>query len=62
MYLSSTPSTVSRALPAQVGEQWKWEERGQVVESENTIVLEGVPIVTPNKDVVASRLTFQVSW
>lgn len=31
-----------------------------MVESENTIVLEGVPIVTPNRDVVASRLSFEV--
>ena len=33
---------------------------GEVVESEEMIILEDVPIVTPNKDVVASGLTFQV--
>ena len=33
---------------------------GEVVESEDTIVLEGVPIVTPNKDLVASPLTLNV--
>lgn len=33
---------------------------GEVVESEGTIVLEGVPIVAPNKDLVASPLTFKV--
>ena len=31
-----------------------------MVESEDTIVLEGVPIITPNRDVVASGLTFKV--
>lgn len=34
---------------------------GEVVESDSTIVLEGVPIVAPNKDVVASPLTFKVT-
>lgn len=33
---------------------------GEVVESEEMIILEDVPIVTPNKDIVASGLTFQV--
>ena len=33
----------------------------QVIESEDTIVLDNVPIVTPNRDVVASGLTFRVS-
>ena len=33
---------------------------GEVVDSEDTIILEDVPIVTPNKDVVASELSFQV--
>ena len=32
----------------------------QVVESEDTIILENVPIVTPNRDIVASGLTFRV--
>lgn len=31
-----------------------------MVESEEMIILEDVPIVTPNKDIVASGLTFQV--
>ena len=35
-------------------------EKGEVFESEDTIVLEDVPIVTPNKDVVATGLSFQV--
>ena len=35
-------------------------EKGEVFESEDTIVLEDVPIVTPNKDVVAAGLSFQV--
>lgn len=35
-------------------------ESGEVVESEEMIILEDVPIVTPNKDIVASGLTFQV--
>lgn len=34
---------------------------GEVVDSEDTIVLEGVPIVTPNRDLVASPLTFEVT-
>lgn len=36
-------------------------EKGEVFESEDNIILEKVPIITPNKDVVASELTFQVS-
>ena len=35
-------------------------EKGEVFESEDTIILEDVPIVTPNKDVVATGLSFQV--
>lgn len=35
-------------------------EKGEVFESDDTIILEDVPIVTPNKDVVATGLTFQV--
>ena len=33
---------------------------GQVVESEDTIILEEVPIITPNRDVVVAKLSFQV--
>ena len=33
---------------------------GQVVESEDTILLENVPIITPNRDVVVKDLSFQV--
>ena len=36
-------------------------KKGEVFESEDTIVLEKVPIITPNRDVVASDLTFQVN-
>ena len=36
------------------------EGTGEVVESEDKIIFENVPIVTPNKDIVASGLTFQV--
>ena len=36
-------------------------DKGEVLESEDTIILEDVPIVTPNKDVVATGLSFQVS-
>ena len=35
-------------------------DKGEVLESEDTIILEDVPIVTPNKDVVATGLSFQV--
>lgn len=34
---------------------------GEIVESDGTIILEGVPIVAPNKDLVASPLTFKVT-
>ena len=34
---------------------------GEVVESNGPIILEGVPIVAPNKDLVASPLTFKVT-
>ncbi len=35
--------------------------RGEVLESQDTIILENVPIITPNRDEVASDLTFTVS-
>ncbi len=35
--------------------------RGEVLESLDTIILENVPIITPNRDEVASDLTFTVS-
>ncbi|CAI8017658.1 ATP-binding cassette sub-family D member 1, partial [Geodia barretti] len=34
---------------------------GEVIESEDTIILENVPIVTPNRDIVASGLTLRVT-
>ncbi len=34
---------------------------GEIVESDGTIILEGVPIVAPNNDLVASPLTFKVT-
>ena len=34
--------------------------QGEVVESEDTIILEGVPIITPNRDIVVSSLSFEV--
>ena len=33
-----------------------------MVESEDTIILDNVPIVTPSRDVVASGLTFKVGY
>ena len=36
--------------------------QGEVVESEDTIVLESVPIITPNRDIVVSSLSFEVSY
>lgn len=33
---------------------------GEVVESEDTIILESVPIITPNRDIVVSSLSFEV--
>lgn len=35
--------------------------QGEVVESEDTIILESVPIITPNRDIVVSSLSFEVS-
>ena len=40
--------------------RWTKQGSGEVVESEDTI-LEGVPIVTPNKDVVVGSLSFEVN-
>ena len=34
--------------------------QGEVIESEDTIVLEAVPIITPNRDIVVSSLSFEV--
>ena len=34
--------------------------QGEVVESEDTIVLEMVPIITPNRDIVVPSLSFEV--
>ncbi len=48
----------------QVGEDQRMRSavpRGEVLESLDTIVLENVPIITPNRDEVASDLTFTVS-
>ena len=44
---------LSPATPLEAGS-------GEVVESEDTIVLTDVPIVAPNKDLVASPLTLRV--
>ena len=35
--------------------------QGEVVESKDTIILESVPIITPNRDIVVSSLSFEVS-
>ena len=43
-----------------VEEDQRLSPEGQVVESEDMIILEEVPIVTPNRDVVATGLSFQV--
>lgn len=34
--------------------------QGKVVESEDTIILEDVPIITPNNDIVVPSLSFEV--
>ena len=34
--------------------------QGEVIESDDTIILEGVPIITPNKDIVVLSLSFEV--
>ena len=34
---------------------------GEVVDTDDTIVLEDVPVVTPNSDVVVSSLSFKVT-
>ena len=34
--------------------------QGEVIESEDTIILEAVPIITPNRDIVVSSLSFEV--
>ena len=34
--------------------------QGAVVESQDVIILEGVPIITPNRDIVVSSLSFEV--
>ena len=34
--------------------------QGEVVESQDVIILEGVPIITPNRDIVVSSLSFEV--
>lgn len=63
---SGHPSEVSSLDEHRVEEdQQRYREllrsdKGEVLESEDTIVLEDVPIVTPNKDVVATGLSFQV--
>ena len=63
---SGHPSEVSSLDEHRVEEDQRYREllhsrdKGEVLESEDTIVLEDVPIVTPNKDVVATGLSFQV--
>jgi len=34
--------------------------QGEVIESDDTIILEGVPIITPNRDIVVPSLSFEV--
>ena len=34
--------------------------QGEVIESDDTIILEAVPIITPNRDIVVSSLSFEV--
>lgn len=43
-----------------VEEDQRGRGRGEIHESQDTITLENVPIITPNGDEVASDLTFQV--
>ena len=60
---SSNRSEVSSIDEHHVEEDQQYRlptEKGEVFESDDTIMLEDVPIVTPNKDVVATGLTFQV--
>ena len=45
-----------RLNPTQLG-----TSQGEVIESEDTIILESVPIITPNRDIVVSSLSFEVS-
>ena len=40
--------------------RWTKQGVGEVVESEDTIILEAVPVVTPNKDVIVGSLSFEV--
>jgi len=35
-------------------------DHGEVIESDDTIILEGVPIITPNRDIVVPSLSFEV--
>ena len=35
---------------------------GVVVDSEHNIILEEVPIITHNKDIVVGSLSFEVNW
>ena len=62
---SGHPSEVSSLDEHRVEEDQRYRQlldsdKGEVLESEDTIILEDVPIVTPNKDVVATGLSFQV--
>ena len=61
---SGNPSEVSSLDEHQVEEDQhhgRWStNKGEVFESEDTIILEDVPIVTPNKDEVATGLNFEV--
>ena len=62
---SGHPSEVSSLDEHHVEEDQRYRQlldsdKGEVLESEDTIILEDVPIVTPNKDVVATGLSFQV--
>jgi len=34
--------------------------QGEVIESDDIIILEGVPIITPNRDIVVPSLSFEV--
>ena len=62
---SGHPSEVSSLDEHRVEEDQRYRQlldsdKGEVLESEDTIILEDIPIVTPNKDVVATGLSFQV--
>lgn len=36
--------------------------KGQIIETENTIKFEDIPIISPNNDILANKMSFEVKY